>query len=365
MRTSWKLVNIAGIDIELHISFILFLALFAIFAMSFIPILIILFVSISLHELSHSLMARRYGVKVNKIILLPIGGMAVMKEQRLKPFAEFKMAIAGPLFNFILCSAIVIILALTNQGHLLYTWTNWNFAVEGAIEKMSAPFSLTALIVSTTFWLNWLLGTFNLFLPAIPLDGGRVFRSLLSTFTDYVNATKIATTVSTIVTFFLFMYSILTFNLILLFISIFIYLGANAELEYAMSNKLLAKFPISRLIRSDFLLVEPDAPLDKVLLEMIQNRSLVAITPTKKGVCIASVYDIRHIPKTKWRTTKISKIAKCIKPIGINHDAVYALRKMRQYDTEALPVVSKGQIIGCIFRSDVERVYEILKIMSE
>jgi len=86
MKSAYKLLSVLGIDIELHISFILFLILFIFLDPKFLFMLIVLFASITLHELSHSLIGRYNGIKVKKIVLLPIGGMAAMEEKKLKPW---------------------------------------------------------------------------------------------------------------------------------------------------------------------------------------------------------------------------------------------------------------------------------------
>ncbi len=358
MKTNFKLLNIFGIDIELHMSFILFVLLFIVVDWSFIPILAVLFASITLHELSHSLVGKANGIKVKKIVLLPIGGMAAMDEVQLKPYSEFKMSIAGPLFNFSICAVLAVITYLFGLPYLL-AWPNWNLAISGELVV-----GLGTLMFSSAFWLNWLLGTFNLFVPAIPLDGGRVFRSALALVMDYVNATRIATIVSTVITFMMFIYSLFTYNIILLIISIFVYLGAVSELEYALSNKLLAHFPVSRLVRKNYLVLSPRKRLDKTLEEMIASRSLVVFTNVGKQLAVLSLYDIRHVPKSKWKTTTVSSIAKKVNPIEVSYPLTSVLHLMMKTGLEAIPVVKNKKIIGVIFKDDINHLFEILKVSN-
>jgi len=358
MQSNWKLINIFGIDIELHISFILFILLFVFLDTSFLIILLLLFTSITLHELSHALVAKYNGIKVKKIVLLPIGGMAAMDEAQLKPYAEFKMAIAGPLFNYVLCIAIALIVQGFNLPFLT-TWADWNLVLEGS---MAVP--LSTLIISSTFWLNWLLGTFNLFLPAIPLDGGRVFRSALAMVTDYVTATRIATTVSTVITFFLFLYALITFNIILLIISVFVYFGAVSELEYALSNKLLSHFPLSKIVRKNYLVLPPSTKLDEALAAMIASHTLVIFTKIGKEVELVSLYDINRVPKSKWKATTLKPIARKLRAVKLTDPLPKVLRSMEKSQVEALPVKDKAKLVGVIFRDDINHVFEILKVSN-
>ena len=358
MQSNWKIFSIFGIDIELHISFILFILLFVFLDVKFLLVLLLLFTSILLHELSHSLVAKYNGIKVRKIVLLPIGGMAAMDETPMKPYSEFKMAIAGPLFNYLLCVAI----ALVVQGfglNLLASWSDWNLMLNGSL---SVP--IATLIVSSTFWLNWILGTFNLFLPAIPLDGGRVFRSALAMVTDYVTATRIATTVSTVITFFLFLYALLTFNIILLIISVFVYFSAVSELDYALSNRLLAHFPLSKLVRKNYLVLPISTKLDEAIATMISSHTLVIFTKMDREMELVSLYDIKRIPKSKWKTTSLKPAAHKLRPIGIGEPLPSILRAMNKKGVEALPVKDNGKLVGVVFRDDINQTFEILKVSS-
>jgi len=358
MRGSWKLFTVFDIDIELHISFLLLLPLVLFFDWTFMLILFVLFTSIVAHELTHSLMAKREGVEVKKIVLLPIGGMAVMSETKLSAFDEFRMAIAGPLFNFAFC--LVIALAVYALGIPILGLDGWNLAIENPV-----GISLITLFVSSYFWLNWLLGVFNLFIPAIPLDGGRVFRSMLAMGMKYVDATRVATRVSRIVTIFLFLFAFFTYNIILMVISVFIWLGSAAEMEFALSDALLAGVPLNNVLRTNYLLVDDDLTIDMVVADMITSRSLVALIEMDGHIGTTSLYDIRHVPKSKWKTTKIGRVSRKLKPIGAKHSIMDALKRMNKEQVDALPVTYKRKLKGVVFRDDILKVFEILKVVNE
>ncbi len=359
MKTSWKLFSVKGVDIELHITTLLLVALFFV-SINYAILLLVLFTTVILHELSHSFVAKGEGISVEKITLLPIGGMASIKKAKMKPVSEFQMSVAGPLFNLVVCT--LVLAAVTALGLPIYNWASWQYAVIGEISKMAVPFAYSTLFISSVFWMNYLLAIFNLFVPAIPLDGGRVFRSFLAMKKDYLEATQIATKVSTIITFLLFIYAVLSFNIILIAISIFIYFGASSELEYAMTDKMLSDFPIKRLLRNNFLKVGGDETLAEVLSDMIQSKSLVAFSRTDLGMNMASIYDIKEVPRVEWGEKIFMDIAREMETISPDLTANEAMREMVETGEEVLLVEKDDKVIGCVFKDDLNHVYQALKV---
>jgi Zn-dependent protease len=181
MKLSFKIGSAWGIPIELHLTFILLIAaVFILSYPSFYPsfLILFLFVFVVFHELAHSVVARRYGIKVRKIILYPIGGVSEIEEIPDKPSQEWRMAIAGPLTSIIFGAALLGIgLLITPEplGSLSFS-------------------ALTGKIIIDLAMLNILLGFFNL-IPAFPMDGGRVFRALLAERVKYSDATRYAVTI--------------------------------------------------------------------------------------------------------------------------------------------------------------------------
>ena len=179
LRWSINLFRVFGIQLAVHASFVLLLAYYAVtgwqegrwLGMVWRVLLIVLFfICVVLHELGHSLTARRFGVKVPRILLMPIGGMAEFDHIPRKPFTEFLITVAGPAVNF----AIALLL-------LPYFW---NSLVNDDLTKpWSIPDMGLELLIA-----NIAMGCFNL-LPVFPMDGGRIFRALLATRLLYVRAT--------------------------------------------------------------------------------------------------------------------------------------------------------------------------------
>ena len=205
MGSSFRLFAIRGIDVKLHITFPLILlwaafqfgltdgnltgALFGVVAVS------LLFVLVTLHELGHSFAAQYFGYPTKQIILSPLGGLAQLSDIPEKPIQEFIVAIAGPAVNIAI--GIVMLVIGVSAGLPL---TNYVF---GGL----AGFGLEALF-GYVFFYNIVLALFNL-MPAFPLDGGRIFRSLLAMKFDYVRATTIAVTVGRALAVLLGIYGLL------------------------------------------------------------------------------------------------------------------------------------------------------------
>jgi Zn-dependent protease len=176
---SINLFRLFGIQLSVHVSFLLLLAYYGWRGWQYggamgmawsIGLIVLFFGCVVLHELGHSLTARRYGVRVPRILLLPIGGMAEMEQIPRRPSAELLITVAGPAVNFV----IVFLL-------LPFVWRE----MLGLAEV--AEFSITD-IVAHLCWANLIMGFFNL-LPVFPMDGGRIFRALLAYRLPYLRAT--------------------------------------------------------------------------------------------------------------------------------------------------------------------------------
>ncbi len=176
---SINLFRIFGIQLAVHATFFLLLAYAAYegWQSGGLPGLVwrvllttLFFVCVVLHELGHSLTAKRYGVRVPRILLLPIGGMAEMDHVPRQPSAEFFITIAGPAVNFVIAAVL-----------LPFTW---RFVL--GLEDM--PDFSGAELLAQLFLANLIMGTFNL-LPVYPMDGGRILRSILAIWLPYLQAT--------------------------------------------------------------------------------------------------------------------------------------------------------------------------------
>lgn len=234
MKWSLRIARVSGIDIKVHASFLLVVLYFAamfgsshgLWGAAFgAAVVITLFACVVLHELGHSLVAQRLGVSVREIILLPIGGLARLGREPSKPIHELVIAVAGPLVN------VVIAVLLTGVAIALYGPSTF-FSVpflKHFFESMMGPPSFTGLL-SSLLYANVALAIFNM-IPALPMDGGRVFRALLAMFAGKAKATRIAATVGQLLAAGLGVFGIFgpRPNLLLVLIAGFVFLAASQE----------------------------------------------------------------------------------------------------------------------------------------
>jgi len=193
-----------------------------------------LFLSILLHEAGHAWMARRYGIGTQEIVMLPIGGLARLERQP-RAGEEFWVAFAGPLVNFFL-GLILLGAAYLGGGRL--SIGDWREAADHNI-------------VSRLALANLVLALFNL-LPAFPMDGGRVLRSLLAERRSYEEATRITARIGTLIAALLALVGLLQGNFLMLFGALFIYVGAMQESMAATAQALMQGAQVRDAMVTDF-----------------------------------------------------------------------------------------------------------------
>jgi Zn-dependent protease/CBS domain-containing protein len=262
MRWSWRIGRLAGIAIYVHATFLL-LILFILYmnwhqgkslatAMEGILFILAIFGCIVLHELGHALAARRYGIRTRDITLLPIGGLARLERMPDIPIQELWVALAGPAVN------AVIAAGLLGFGFLLgvrpelasFRWAGGSF-----LNKLMA----------VNFWLL----AFNL-IPAFPMDGGRVLRALLATRLEYSRATLAAARVAQTIAFFFGLAGLFT-DPFLVFIALFVWMGAEQESAMVQMHNLLGGIPVQQAMLTNFRTVQPDDPLAKAVEHALEG----------------------------------------------------------------------------------------------
>ncbi len=238
MGWSFRIARIAGIDIKVHITFFVILILAAVQwggitggadgALFGVVLMILLFACVTLHELGHSLAARYFGVPVREITLLPLGGVAIMTKNPEKPLHELIIAAAGPLVNVIIAGLLFIPVGAQVRMNLLDG--------RGLLPDLTTV-TLSTLLV-WLFAANVSMIVFNL-IPAFPLDGGRILRSLLAMVLGFTRATRIASTIGQIIAVGLGVYGVVSGNFLLVLTAVFIFFGASQENSAAQSKTVL------------------------------------------------------------------------------------------------------------------------------
>lgn len=240
MKWSYRLLRVADIDIRVHATFALALLLGAFqFGMGYgargalfgVLFVIALFICVTLHELGHSLVAQRFGSTVREIVLLPIGGVAKLLREPTRPLHELLVAVAGPLVNVVIALGLFIALGLDVER-----LAEPNYQAQ--IAPLFEPPEFSALFG----WLllgNVSLAVFNM-IPAFPMDGGRVFRAILSFGLGRARATLIATVVGQLLAVLLIVVAIVSLESpILALIGLFVFFGASQEKQYGRAVQVL------------------------------------------------------------------------------------------------------------------------------
>lgn len=213
---------------------------------------LVLFVCVVLHELGHALTARRFGVQTKDIIISPIGGVARLMQMPDKPKQELLIAIAGPAVNFLIAVVLGILLTFfTRQGVM-------------PVGDPQRVFDYGPNFFPTLFILNAVLIIFNL-IPAFPMDGGRIFRALLSLKWGRKKATRWASIVGQIIAVLFFIWGIERGDYILSLIGIFVFISAAAEYQMVLADHILQTQSVNDILRADFTAIYIDEPMSHAI----------------------------------------------------------------------------------------------------
>lgn len=261
MRGSHKIARIAGIDVKVHWTFLILLGWFffsyyretsqvesGLYGIGFV---LAVFACVIAHEYGHALMARKYGIRTRDITLLPIGGLASLERIPEKPSEELMVALAGPAVNVVIAAVLYIYMAVTGQLVNLANYTE-------TISSLDPVY-----FAENLFAVNLILVLFNL-IPAFPMDGGRVLRALLAMRWDRAKATRFAAGVGrTLAVGFVFMGFFGNFWLV--FIGLFIYLGATAESRQVLTKSILEGYKVSDVLMTKYTPLYIHEPLQRAV----------------------------------------------------------------------------------------------------
>lgn len=263
MKGAFRLMKLAGIDIKLHFTFPLILVWGALRwsgshgaegAVFGAVLMAALFACVALHELGHALAARWLGIPVREIVLLPIGGVAMLGRNPRRPLHELLIAAAGPLVNVAIALALFVLLLA--QG----------IFPAGGREMLTAGFGEPSLRTAL-FWLlgsNVMLVLFNL-IPAFPMDGGRILRALLAIPFGFTRATRVAATLGQFLAVGAGVYGLVSGNFMLALVALFVFLGAAGERASEEARGLLSTLQLRDAYNKHALTLEAGDRVSKVL----------------------------------------------------------------------------------------------------
>lgn len=307
---------------------------------------LLFFSSVLLHELSHSVVAQRYGMRVPSITLFVFGGVSSLGEEMKTAKQEFRVAIAGPLMSWVLAAIF---------GAL---WVGLRTT------EISVVPGYLALV-------NFALGAFNL-LPGFPLDGGRVFRSIIWGRTnDLVKATRVASLVGSGIAYLLIALGLVNIFALGLFggiwyvlIGFFLLSASQGSYRSLVVERALKAVTARTAMRPPPDPIEGAMTLqqfvDRYLLVTGEHCYLVGTNGAVVGLITPS--DLTGVPREEWgvRTVERAMVpSERVITIDPEADLVHALDLMREHDIHQLPVLEEGRLIGVLTRGDVMRQIEL------
>jgi len=377
MKWSYKIGSIHGIPIKLHVTFLLILLVFIwIFAVQEFEIFgffigfggmniptwlkylfsaiasVLFFSTVLFHELSHSLVAKSYGIKIRSITLFALGGVAQMEEMPRDPRMEAKMAAAGPAFSLgigILSYAIYYLFGPVSPTASGETITNAALIVVGIIA-----------------FYNIILGLFNL-IPAFPMDGGRILRAFFAMRMPYLDATRRAVAVGKSFAFAMGIFGLLLIargGIWLMLIAVYLYFVASEEERATVISVTLESVKVRDVMTSvpNVVHVPPDWTVNQLVDLMFRTKHMgypVQESQTSSVLGVVTFADVRRIPVSERDTTRVEDVMnRELISIGSDADAFDALKLMASRNVGRLIVMDAKQIEGIVSRTDLMRAIQ-------
>jgi len=305
-----------------------------------------LFASIIIHELSHSLVARRFGMPMKGITLFMFGGVAQMSEEAQTPKGEFWMAIAGPIASFTLAGVFFLL-------HVISDIVDAPVPVYGVLAYLA--------------WINIIVACFNL-LPAFPLDGGRILRAVLWGWKQNLRwATRIASSAGSAFGIALIVFGILSLlgghivgGLWWCLIGMFLRSIAHGSYQQVLIRQTLSGEPVRRFMQDNPISVEANTSVRDLVENYIYEHHFKMFPVVEEGQLAGCVTtkDVKQVPRDEWTQKKVAEIATACSSantIGPEADASDALARMNQSDYSRLMVVEDRQLLGIVALKDMLR----------
>ncbi len=303
------------------------------------------FISVLIHELSHAIVAQRYGMEVPSITLFIFGGVSNLGGELRSPGEEFRVAVAGPLSSW----ALALLFGL-----------GW-LALRGT-DASVVPGYLAVI--------NGVLGAFNL-LPGFPLDGGRVFRSLVWARTgDQLRATRVASRGGAVLAYALMGLGVLTVlagslsGLWYVFIGLFLKSAADGAYAQTLVESTLRDVEAARAMSPAPLPVEARTSIQQLVEDRVLGAAERAFLVESGGriIGLLTTSDIARVARDRWPQTAVESVmvpAERVVTIEPTSGVVDSLRLMQEHDVHQLPVLDDGRLVGLLSRGDVIRQIEL------
>ncbi|MFN2233354.1 MAG: site-2 protease family protein [Anaerolineales bacterium] len=354
MKWSWKIGNFLGIDVYLHTTFFLLIGWLAlsywfqenslVAVVSGVGFILALFASVVFHEYGHALAARRFDVKTRDITLYPIGGVARLERIPEDPKQELWIAIAGPAVNVVI--AVV-----------LFLW----LLINSALDPLSSLSLTGGSFLERLMVTNLFLVGFNL-IPAFPMDGGRVLRALLATRLEYTRATQIAASVGQGMAF-LFGFIGLFINPFLIFIALFVWIGAQGEARMVTLKSALGGIPVNRAMLTNFTVLSQDDSLAKVVDYVLSgDQKDFPVVAEGQVVGVLSQSAILDGLRRNGEATLVGSVMRTDFQTADSFEMLdTAFARLQNCDCHTIPILHQEQLVGLL---TMDNVGEFIRIQS-
>jgi Zn-dependent protease/CBS domain-containing protein len=371
MKSSWRIMRVAGIDIGVHYTWLFIFILFSwslavgifphqhnwttsTYWVAGIVTTLIIFISVLLHELAHSLVAQARGMKVNSITLFIFGGVSNLEEEPATPGTEFSMAIVGPLTSAVLGGVFWgLAMALTGQGLSLLDLINGS-KQPGALEA----------VLGYLGWINLSLAVFNL-LPGFPLDGGRVLRSIIWASTKSLQkATSAAGFVGGVFgwLFIAFgLYQVLGGNWLggiwIAFIGWFLNSAASASRRDITLREHLSGIKVKDVMNNNPGSISPETSVEEIVNNIFQrlHGRAVPVCANDRLQGIVTIDDVKKVPRDKWTATRADRIMtrQPLYTVTPEDGVIEAFKLIGQHSINQVLVTQDGKCLGMLSRADI------------
>lgn len=367
MSWSIPLLRVRGIEIKVHVTFALILVWAAYYwgvetgsglqgALYGVVATLLLFVCVTLHELGHAFQALKYGIKVEDITLLPIGGVARLQVPD-NARQELAIAVAGPAVNVAIAAVLIVIGTLTGT-----TVVEDPTAVSTAMDRANWGALLPYLTVA-----NIGLVLFNA-IPAFPLDGGRILRALLALRLDYARATAIAVAIGQGLALLLGLVGFLGGNYFLILIAIFVWFGASQEGEQVALRRMLGGATVGQAMSQRPQVLSATDPLGRAV-ELTLSTTQADFPVVDAGGRVIGLLTLDDLLRG-LRDQPAATVGEAMRrqfPVARPEELVAAAQgQLDEGRVRALPVVqSDGRLAGLLTAADVGEALRLLPVRPQ
>lgn len=316
-------------------------------------------VFILIHDLPQILLAKKYSLKMRKYILFPFGTKKFYGKDFESPKHEFIYAFVGLATYFLL----IILFVLLGKYVFPQYWPTL-IVLKNTITAQTLDFALVQYPLFFAFWISFMLFVFNLFIWAMPMDGGRLFKAILTIIFGEHSANRIIPIVSRVIALLVICFGLFYRDILIILIGLFIYYStAKEQREYDILRILEGKSVKTFMTQPDLIFDSEKNIMDcfKEMKEKMIPDALIKFEDNKYG--IVDVEMISNISKDSWVNKSIGSICKIVDPVSLKENLAFIAQYMVSKDLEILPIIDNKQLLGILKRSDFADYIKIHKVL--